>query len=399
MNYVSFCKSFFAATNIPVSLLKNGDVEYSHIAETLSIPAQPFWQIEAPPRNPEFCAISPDLEYGRVRIEGTDYDLIIGPAFNVPATAEVVRQFIRELSIPAEYREAVTEFLYSIPITTHSRFCAILCFLHLCLNQKEISPQDFLLEEEALTERRNQRHTDSIAEELDNNRLHNSYEFEQELYRLVQNGVPEKLKAFLERNTFDVKEGKMAASPLRQAKNIFIGLTTKVGMIGAIPGGLDVERTYQLIDLYSQECERLQRIDDIHRLQYIMLIDFCRRTGEAHIPDGVSAEIFQCASFIRSHINEPISVDDVAAFANRSSSYIMKRFKEELGVQIGAYITQCRLEEAKSLLQYSDKSLAEISLYLCFSSQSYFQNVFKKQYGLTPMQYRKEHQKLTDGSV
>lgn len=49
-----------------------------------------------------------------------------------------------------------------------------------------------------------------------------------------------------------------------------------------------------------------------------------------------------------------------------------------------AFITRCKLEEAKSLLAYSKKSLAEISSYLCFSSQSYFQNVFKKQYGTTP---------------
>lgn len=72
---------------------------------------------------------------------------------------------------------------------------------------------------------------------------------------------------------------------------------------------------------------------------------------------------------------------------------MMRRFKEELGIHIGAFITSCKLEEAKTLLTYSDKSLSEISNYLCFSSQSYFQNVFKKQYGITPMQHRKNTQK------
>ena len=72
---------------------------------------------------------------------------------------------------------------------------------------------------------------------------------------------------------------------------------------------------------------------------------------------------------------------------------MMRRFKEELVFQIGAFITRCKLEEAKSLLTYSEKSLAEISNFLCFSSQSYFQNVFKKQYGITPMQYIKNIQK------
>ena len=52
------------------------------------------------------------------------------------------------------------------------------------------------------------------------------------------------------------------------------------------------------------------------------------------------------------------------------------------------FIMRCKLEEAKSLLTYTDKSLSEISSYLCFSSQAYFQNVFKKKFGVTPNEYR-----------
>ncbi|WP_081674142.1 helix-turn-helix domain-containing protein [Butyrivibrio sp. VCD2006] len=46
------------------------------------------------------------------------------------------------------------------------------------------------------------------------------------------------------------------------------------------------------------------------------------------------------------------------------------------------------MEEAKSLLHHSDRTISEISEYLCFSSQSYFQNVFKAKYGMTPKEFR-----------
>lgn len=72
-------------------------------------------------------------------------------------------------------------------------------------------------------------------------------------------------------------------------------------------------------------------------------------------------------------------------------SYVAKKFKDDLGINVGAFISRCKLEEAKSLLAYTAKPLSEISSLLCFSSQSYFQNVFKKQYGVTPLQYRKQH--------
>jgi AraC-like DNA-binding protein len=52
------------------------------------------------------------------------------------------------------------------------------------------------------------------------------------------------------------------------------------------------------------------------------------------------------------------------------------------------------MAEACDLLTYSHTPLSEISAYLGFSSQSYFQNVFKKQFGMTPMQYRKINSKI-----
>ena len=63
-------------------------------------------------------------------------------------------------------------------------------------------------------------------------------------------------------------------------------------------------------------------------------------------------------------------------------------------MNIGAFITQSKLREAQSLLKYSDMTIAEISNYLCFSSQSYFQNVFKNECGITPAKYRKYELKL-----
>lgn len=215
-----------------------------------------------------------------------------------------------------------------------------------------------------------------------------------EMYQCIRNGSIAGLKELFARPYPALYTGKMAQSPVRHEKNVFIKSATSAGMLGAIPGGLSVEVVYQLIDSYTQECEQLRTIEEINSLQHMMVLDFCQRVSDAKLPEGISAEVYRCASFIRSNTNRPLSVDDVAKQVHRSSSYMMKLFKQELGTHITTFITQCKLEEAKRLLQYSDRSLAEISNYLCFSSQSYFQNVFKKQYGITPMQYRKQVTKL-----
>ena len=166
-------------------------------------------------------------------------------------------------------------------------------------------------------------------------------------------------------------------------------------MLGAIPGGMEAEKAYQLQDLYCVECEQLQTIEEVRRLEYIMLTDFCQRIGSAKIPQGISAEIYRCISYIKNHTNVSLTIDDIADYMKRSRSYLIQHFKKEMGVNLNDFITRCKMEEAGDLLLYTDKSLAEISNYLSYSSQSYFQNVFKKNYGVTPMAYRKQKQKAT----
>lgn len=392
MDYISLCRNFFSATNIPVSLTKNGDAVYSALGEILNIPSDYHRELfdANPIQNPCFCGDSPDIEYGRVQIEGTGYDLFLDPVFNVPVTEELIRQLMRELSMSLSLREQLTELLYSIPRTSHMQFARYLIFFHQCLNNKTADLQRLLQEDEVYTRHRKTRHIDNMITDQEEENNHNTYYFELEMYQRIKEGDPAKLKKFFASSRLTLKEGKMAQTPLRHTKNLFITTATKAGIMGAIPGGVDIEKAYQLVDYYIQECEQLQTIDEINHLMYVMVMDFCQRCGESHIPEGISPDVYACMTYIRSHTNEAISVEDAAAHVKRSSSYIMKHFKSELGIHIGAYIMRCKLEEAKSLLTYSEKTLAEISSYLCFSSQSYFQNVFKKQYGVTPLQYRKQ---------
>lgn len=394
MDYKLFCKNYFEATGIPISLLCDALPIYSAWGEMLGYtPAQAF-QIYPQSSNPSCERLIPDLEYGLVTIEGTPYQIVLGPAFGIPVTDELVRIFMREQMLPQEYREPLAEILYSTPLTSHMQLLRHLSLIHLCLNHKIMDNDELHGKDIQSPYVRNSDYTNQRMENLENARLHNTYSFEIGLYECVKEGNENRMIDYIKSYSLPLWEGKLAASPLRHAKNVFISTVQKTALIGAIPGGLEIEKAYQLMDYYIQECERLQDIQAISNLQYAMLLDFCRRAGETKIPDGISADIFLCMNYVRTHTNEPLTVDDVAAQIGRSSSYLMKKFKNELGIHVGAYITRCKLEEAKSMLVYTEKSLAEISNYLCFSSQSYFQNVFKKQYDITPMQYRKKGRKV-----
>ena len=93
--------------------------------------------------------------------------------------------------------------------------------------------------------------------------------------------------------------------------------------------------------------------------------------------------------YIQQNVNQHLTVGDVADYVGFSKSYISAYFKETLGFSISAFILRCKLEEGRELLQYTDKSISTISEFLCFSSQSHFHTAFKKQFGMTPSEYRK----------
>ena len=78
-----------------------------------------------------------------------------------------------------------------------------------------------------------------------------------------------------------------------------------------------------------------------------------------------------------------------ALFMGRSR--LSTNFKKETGINISDYIINHKIDEAKRLLRYSDKSLTAISLYLGFTSQSHFTKLFKEKVGTTPSEYKLMH--------
>lgn len=234
-------------------------------------------------------------------------------------------------------------------------------------------------------------YTDTFYDARELQAVHGTYQYEMTMLDYIKNGKTEELKKFLleyARNE-QFNEGTVADDALRQAKNIFIALVAMIGKQAAIPGGMPIEEAYYLIDTYTQQCEACLGIEDIYILQYNMVIDFSERVQRYKYPNELSFLIRSCMNYITFHLNEPIEAADVIKYSGMSRSYLCEQFKKETGYSIKEFINHSKIDEAKSLLAHSSRRIPEIAAYLCFSSQPYFHNVFKKLSGYTPAQYRK----------
>ena len=93
--------------------------------------------------------------------------------------------------------------------------------------------------------------------------------------------------------------------------------------------------------------------------------------------------------YMQEHMTEEVSLNILAEEFHLSAQYISQLFKNEIGVNFLAYLTNIRMEQAKKLLLSSQLSIAEISERSGYADYRVFTKAFKKAEGVTPSQYRR----------
>lgn len=94
--------------------------------------------------------------------------------------------------------------------------------------------------------------------------------------------------------------------------------------------------------------------------------------------------------YIKQHLTEQLTVDKLSALACMSKATFFRVFKRELGLTPVEYIIQERLTEAKRLLRNPLVSVADVCFRSGFNNTAYFQKLFKQYEGVTPGLYKKQ---------
>ena len=92
--------------------------------------------------------------------------------------------------------------------------------------------------------------------------------------------------------------------------------------------------------------------------------------------------------YINRNINKEITIDELSNIFYFDKTYIMKRFKKEIGVSIHDYINRVRILNSLSLYRY-DNYILSIALNNGFNSIEYYSEMFKKIIGVNPYKYKK----------
>ena len=99
-------------------------------------------------------------------------------------------------------------------------------------------------------------------------------------------------------------------------------------------------------------------------------------------------DIIQAQIWLQDNYAQEIKFQDIAQQHGMSMRNFSRRFKNATGVTPLAYLQNIRIRTAKDLLQTSNLSISEIIFKVGYHDQAHFTQLFKKQHGTTPSQYR-----------
>ena len=101
--------------------------------------------------------------------------------------------------------------------------------------------------------------------------------------------------------------------------------------------------------------------------------------------------IRQAKEYIEHHYTDPeLSLNDVAAQANLSASYFSVVFSQETSQTFKEYLTEIRINKAKELLRMTALRSADIAYQVGYNDPHYFSSAFKKNTGLSPIEFRSQ---------
>lgn len=328
--------------------------------------------------------------YGIVR--SGEYSIVIGPSRQTPMSDRDVRELAFACDVPSAHTEAFISAMKSLVQMPLGSIIQILCTLNYVLNGEKRSLEDVTIydfEQTNLEKTIENERFDKSYEaptEYEPREIHNTLALEQALMQMISKGDVGALCEWLS-HAPSVRGGVIANDALRQLKNTFI-VTATLASRAAIKGGMSAEDALSLSDEYIRKCELLSSGEQIINLQYHMVLEYTRRVERIRLGKTPSKLLMKVTNYVQHNLSKPIDVEALADSMFISRTHLAAKFKQETGMTLTDFILIEKIEEAKRLLRYSDKSLSLIADYLGFSSQSHFTRAFKKYSGKTPREYR-----------
>lgn len=136
----------------------------------------------------------------------------------------------------------------------------------------------------------------------------------------------------------------------------------------------------------------VSKIQDMFIITSIREPTYVQHMPKPKILNSSYTNVIDAIALMKTNIEEPLSVKDIASHIGLSSRQLQRTFNKNFNCSPQQYYVRLRLEHAQYILKYTTLPISQIVLASGFLNNSSFSSAFKNNYGMTPSYYRQKHQ-------
>ena len=379
-------EEYTMATGLPIHIFSEQEICCS-IPSDLQLYNLPLYLFTSLPNHlPDAWITSTDekIYLGGFRIKDGNKILLLGPVFLTDCTVKQAKDILLRLG---QNKRDPMEFRHQLNLITHTDVPHLrhhISLLYLLLNRepaKEVSYISFLWMELIHTS------LPIILTESKPDQIKAGAYVEDHILDCVRHGKTNELIRLFNDMLLEDPLEHPKQDDLDLRKSYIFGANTMLSRT-ARGEGVDLATVNTLSDYYIEHILQTTTISELNYLFYQFSTHYTEEIRKLKTLHTDSLLANKVGAYIQSHIYEKLSTKTIADALGFSDSYLCSEFKKATGTTITKYLTQCKINEAKYLLERSDSTITELADILQFSSVTYFCNIFKKYAGATPVEWK-----------
>ncbi len=221
---------------------------------------------------------------------------------------------------------------------------------------------------------------------------HPPYSSEREFYDYVAEGntaaIEELRRKYGNAREDATEKGQLSEDPLRNAVYHMIVNCTIITR-RCIAAGMPQEEAYSLSDIFIRRADACRSTDEVARVNDDMSMEFARRMEARKPVREFSPTVSAALRFMSDNLHRRLTAEEIAAEVGCSRSHFSSVFSRQTGMSLTECLRKMRISEAERLIS-EGVAFSDAACSLGFSSQSHFCRCFKRETGVTPMEFRRE---------
>ena len=122
-----------------------------------------------------------------------------------------------------------------------------------------------------------------------------------------------------------------------------------------------------------------------------LIADFILEKAPENLERDTHWAIKRAIEFVNEYYMQDIHLNQIAEVCHINEKYLGRIFKQKTGSSFREYLTEQRFKQVENKLKFGDESITDIALSCGFEEITYFNHLFKRTYGISPTEFRKQN--------